>query len=281
MSIASTPATGLEDANRRFWDELCGTALARSLGVADHSADSLRRFDEAYFALYPFLTRRVPVNSFAGLRVLEVGLGYGTLGQMIAQAGAAYTGLDVAAGPVAMMRHRLGLLGIKGEAVQGSMLAAPFADASFDRVVSIGCFHHTGDTQRCLDEAWRLLRPGGVAHVMVYNRYAARRWQRWPATTAAEWLAETVRGRVDARPGAAQRGAYDSDSSGAAAPETEFFSARQLRRMLGRFHRVELARENVGDLKIGGRVLIPRRFLLGTIGRCAGQDIYVRAEKQR
>jgi SAM-dependent methyltransferase len=281
MSMAApTAPTGVQEANRRFWDELCGTALARSLGIADHSADALRRFDAAYLAFYPFLTRHVPVTGFAGLRVLEVGLGYGTLGQLIAQSGAAYTGLDVASGPVAMMRHRLGLLGLAGSAVQGSMLSAPFADASFDRVVSIGCFHHTGDTQRCLDETWRVLRPGGVAHVMVYNRYAARRWQRWPATTLAEWLAEAARGRVDTRTPADQRLAYDSDSSGAAAPETEFFSTRQLARMLRRFHRVELARENVGDLRVAGRVLVPRRFLLGNLGRCAGQDIYVRAEKR-
>jgi SAM-dependent methyltransferase len=273
-------STVMTAANRRFWNELCGTALARSLGIADHSADALGRFDEAYLAFYPFLTRHVPVTSFTGLRVLEIGLGYGTLGQRIAQSGAAYTGLDVAAGPVAMMRHRLGLLGLAGSAVQGSMLAAPFADASFDRVVSIGCFHHTGDTQRCLDETWRLLRPGGVAHVMLYNRYSARRWQRWPATTLAEWLQEAARGRVDATVPAAQRLAYDSDGSGAAAPETEFFSTRQLERMLRRFHRVDLAKENVGDLRIGGRVLVPRRFLLGNLGRCAGQDIYIRAEKR-
>src|SRR4051812_21685656 len=39
--------------NARFWDELCGSALARSLGIADASRESLSRFDRAYLDLYP------------------------------------------------------------------------------------------------------------------------------------------------------------------------------------------------------------------------------------
>jgi SAM-dependent methyltransferase len=271
--------TDLTEANRRFWDELCSTSLARSLGITDHTADSLREFDEAYMALYPYLLRHVPVDRFRDLRVLEVGLGYGTLGAKIAQSCGSYTGLDVAAGPLSMMRHRLGLLGIPGDTVHGSMLDAPFCDGSFDRVVSIGCFHHTGDAQRCFDETWRLLRPGGIAHLMVYNRYSARRWQRWPAQTLAEWLAETALGREATAASADQRGAYDRNSAGAPAPETAFFSTRQLGRMLRRFRRVELAKENIGGIKFRERVVIPRRALLCTVARFAGQDIYVRAEK--
>ena len=269
----------VSEANRRFWDELCGSSLARSVGITDRTAASLAKFDEAYMELYPYLLQRVPVADFAGLRVLEVGLGYGTLGQKIAQSCRSYTGLDIAHGPVQMMRHRLGLAGIAGNAVQGSVLDAPFPDASFDRVVAIGCFHHTGDTQRCLDETWRLLRPGGIAYLMVYNRYSALQWQRWPGRTLAAALAEWGLGRWDTAPTVGQRHAYDRNSAGAAAPETQFFSTRQLRRMLGRFRRLELAKENFGNVKMGGRILIPRRSLLRLAGPAIGLDIYVRAEK--
>ena len=269
----------LTEANRRFWDELCGTEFARAVGVTDRTGASLAKFDEAYLEMYPYLLRRVPVADFAGLRVLEVGLGYGTLGQKIALSCRSYTGLDVAYGPVEMMRYRLGLAGVAGDVVQGSALHAPFPDASFDRVVAIGCFHHTGDTQRCLDETWRLLRPGGIAHLMVYNRYSALQWQRWPARTLAAWLAEWELGRWDTAPTAEQRYAYDRNSAGAAAPETQFFSMRQLRRMLRRFRRVELAKENFGNLKVGGRIVIPRRALLRIAGPAVGLDTYVCAEK--
>lgn len=269
----------LTEANRRFWDELCGSALARSAGITDRTAASLAKFDEAYMAIYPYLLQRVPVADFGGLRVLEVGLGYGTLGQKIAQSCRSYTGLDIAYGPVQMMRHRLDLAGIAGEVVQGSVLEAPFPDSSFDRVVAIGCFHHTGDTQRCLDETWRLLRPGGTAHLMVYNRFSALQWKRWPGRTAAAWLTERGLGRWDTTATVEQRYHYDHDSAGAAAPETQFFSLWQLRRMLRRFSRVDLAKENFGNVAVRGRVVIPRHALLRTAGPLLGTDIYIRAEK--
>lgn len=54
---------------------------------------------------------------------------------------------------------------------------------SLDYLVSIGCFHHTGDVQRCIDETYRVLKPGGRACIMVYNRFSCWQWVKWPATT--------------------------------------------------------------------------------------------------
>ena len=51
--------------------------------------------------------------------VLEVGLGYGTVGQKIAESGARYTGLDIAQGPVDGLNHRLAQSGLPGRAIQG------------------------------------------------------------------------------------------------------------------------------------------------------------------
>ena len=41
--------------NAEFWDELCGTTFARSVGVTDASPQSLARFDAAYMEFYPYL----------------------------------------------------------------------------------------------------------------------------------------------------------------------------------------------------------------------------------
>lgn len=180
----------LDEANARFWDELCGSNLARQLGIRDRAPESLHRFDEAYFAMYPYLLPLVRPERLAGRRVLEVGLGYGSLGQKLAAAAGSYTGLDIAAGPVEMMSHRLRLAGLPGRAVQGSALEMPFPDGHFDAVVAIGCFHHTGNLQRCLDETYRVLAPGGVALVMVYNKFSLRQWMQWPGPTAAAFMDE-------------------------------------------------------------------------------------------
>ena len=184
--------------NAAFWDELCGSHLARQLGVRDASPGELARFDAAYLALYPYLLRYFQREHVEGRRVLEVGLGYGTLTEALARMGADYHGLDIAAGPVEMARHRLaGVPGARPEQVQqGSVLELPFPDASFDLVASIGCLHHTGDLFGAIQEVRRVLRPGGRLVLMVYNRRSLRRLVAAPAgrcTAAATARAPTRR----------------------------------------------------------------------------------------
>ena len=267
----SSPA--IDAANAAFWDELCGSSFARALGITDRSATSLEKFDRAYLGLYPYLLRHVPVHTMRGQAVLEIGLGYGTLSQQIAAAGAAYTGLDIAAGPVDMVNHRLRMAGLPGTAIQGSMLECPMPDASMDCVASIGCFHHTGNLQRCIDETFRVLKPGGRAFIMVYNRFSYRQWSRWPGATLRAAIGKTG-AVVDA-----QRKAYDANAAGDGAPETVFTSIAELRAMLGRFAGVSIARENCDHFTLRGRTLVPRNALLGTLGRSIGLDLYATATK--
>jgi SAM-dependent methyltransferase len=110
--------TGIDAANASFWDELCGTNLAREIGVTDAAPASLERFDRAYLDLYPYLAGYLRAPAMAGRRVLEIGLGYGTVAELLARAGADYHGIDIAEGPVAMARERLAR-------VRGALLVAP------------------------------------------------------------------------------------------------------------------------------------------------------------
>ena len=269
---------GLDEENRFFWDELCGSGLAAAIGLEDRSAQSLARFDEAYLGIYPYLLKRVPVHEMSGQRVLEVGLGFGTLGRKIVEAGADYSGLDISEGPVRMMNARLQMLGREPAAVQGSMLDCPFEDGSFDAVVSIGCFHHTGDTQRCFDETYRILRPGGRAYAMVYNAFSFRQWSRWPWETLRRMVEERRAAVTRGVGGEEQRKAYDADSKGRGAPFTEFLSIRQLRKMLSRFSDSRFRKENCDPITIGN-VQIDRERILSTLGRALGLDIYIQATK--
>ena len=83
----------VDTSNSEFWNELCGSQLARTLGVTDSSIPSLKRFDDWYFDFYPYLLPFVSAAGLKGRRVLEVGLGYGSLSQKVAEFGATYTGL--------------------------------------------------------------------------------------------------------------------------------------------------------------------------------------------
>jgi SAM-dependent methyltransferase len=260
--------------NARFWDELCGSVLARSVGIVDASRESLARFDRAYLELYPYLLGYVRPAEWKDRRVLEIGLGYGTLSQQLLAAGGRYTGIDIARGPAAMVNHRSRLLGGAPCAVRGSVLALPVADQSIDCLVSIGCFHHTGSVAQSIRETHRVLKPGGVAVVMVYNQFSYRHWMRWPVATARAWGADRAGRRIPTAP-IHQRKKYDANAAGLAAPETVFLSADRLRRMFSDFRSVEISTENNTNML---RV-IPRRLLLSTLGKRLGLDLYVRAIK--
>lgn len=273
--VTLTNQSAVDASNAQFWSELCGSSLARAIGVDDVSSESLARFDRAYLDIYPYLERYLPWHS--GERVLEIGLGYGTVGGLLAGRGLEYHGLDIAPGPVAMMEHRIGLLGAIGSAARGSALDIPHPDGSFDVIVSIGCLHHTGNLAAAIDEVHRVLRSGGESMLMVYNARSYRRLTTLPAEAlmSGAWR-DPVRRRELAR------GAYDSNEAGDAAPMTEFVSASELRTMLGRFREVTLRKENCDPLVLGWgplRRAIPRERLLGNLGRVLGLDLYATARK--
>ena len=49
-------------------------------------------------ALYPYLQRYLPPGELRGKNVLEIGLGYGTIGQILATQAARYVGVDITGG---------------------------------------------------------------------------------------------------------------------------------------------------------------------------------------
>ena len=124
--------------NAVFWNELCGSGLARHIGITEITPESIKLYDKAYMGVYPYLEKYVTSADLKGKRVLDIGLGYGTLGQFIDSMGCDYYGLDIAEGPVAMMTDRLKLAGreTEGRVQVGSALNIPYADGYFDYVYS-------------------------------------------------------------------------------------------------------------------------------------------------
>ena len=257
--------------NTTFWDELCGTGLAAQLGITEASPENLARFDRAYMEMYPYLDDYLPSPAGEHERLLEIGLGYGTISQILAARGFDYYGLDIARGPVEMVRFRLAELGVPNPAARvraGSVLGLDHPDESFDQVVTIGCLHHTGDLPRAVDQVRRVLRPGGRALVMVYNRHSFRR--------AKMALARRLRGEQPDEE--EMRGSYDRNLEGQAAPATEYTSRAEAKRLFSGFSDVRVGRENFDPLVLPG-MTVPRERLLGWPAHLAGLDLYVSARK--
>ena len=265
----------IDAANAGFWDELCGSTLARSLGIDSATPENLARFDEAYLEAYPYLTGYLPGAGTRGSRLLEIGLGYGTVSQILAERGFDYHGLDIAQGPVEMVRQRLRYLGVEDaeeQVIAHSVLDMPHPPESFDDVVTIGCLHHTGDLKQAVEQVHTVLKPGGRALVMVYNKNSYRR-----VKMAAGRIPERIRGNGDdADEG--MRHAYDHNTEGETAPATEYTSVRGAKELFGAFSSVSVRRENFDYTNFRGRP-ISRDLLLGVPAHRAGLDLYIQATK--
>ncbi len=104
---------------------------------------------------------------------LEAGCGTGQLSNFLALAQRDMVGLDFSRASLTLAedfrsRFEIG----RANFVQGDLFHPPFADESFDDIVSLGVLHHTDDSQRAFESLVRLLKPGGHFILGLYNRYA-------------------------------------------------------------------------------------------------------------
>ena len=110
----------------------------------------------------------------AGHRVLDAGCGTATLTLMVKRAAPAaeVVGLDGDAKILAIARAKAGHESVQFD--EGLATALPYADASFDRVVTSLVLHHltTADKERALAEMLRVLRPGGELHIADWAKPA-------------------------------------------------------------------------------------------------------------
>lgn len=87
-------------------------------------------------------------------RVLDLGGGTGRVAQFLQAAQVVVADLSRK-----MLRYAVAKPGLQGVCARGEQL--PFPTAAFDRVLIVDALHHVQDQEQVLDEAWRVLRPGG------------------------------------------------------------------------------------------------------------------------
>lgn len=162
--MATAPSSSeLKQAVQQFWNsDPCGS---RYLG---HGED-FDAHSRARYTLEPYIADFAQFDSAQGLRVLEIGVGMGSDYLRWLRAGAEAAGVDISARSLSEARRRCELAGWKPDLQLADAESLPFPDCSFDLVYSYGVMHHSPDTQRCLREAWRVLKPGGRVRVMLYH----------------------------------------------------------------------------------------------------------------
>lgn len=157
-----------------------GSDPAGAVYGRDHEFGSREFFDEVerhrYQEYAPWMPEVMGFNDHAGEKLLEVGCGMGTDLLQFARGGAICTGADLTPRSVEISRHRFKLYDVPGTFLIADGERLPFPDNCFDIVYSNGVLHHTPDTGGAVQEIHRVLRPGGIAKVMVYYRHSLNYW---------------------------------------------------------------------------------------------------------
>jgi len=130
----------------------------------------LSRFYDAYWQEKGDLFDHERLNQIAdhvqpGERVLALDCGPGVMARKLADRGAQVIGVDMSAVAVARAREK----GIEAHHVDLDVEPLPFADGSFDTLLSDSGLEHRFHVERALDEAVRVLRPGGTCILALPN----------------------------------------------------------------------------------------------------------------
>jgi SAM-dependent methyltransferase len=167
--VGARPATGVGAASvRAYWNShIHDVAITRSPVGTREFFDEL---DEYRFDKLAHLPRLVDFEGHRGRRVLEIGCGTGTDLVRFAQGGADVTGVDLSDTAVGLSRQNLAVHGCAGRAIVADGAQLPFADATFETVYAHGVLQYAPDPRAIVQEALRVLEPGGDAVFMVYNR---------------------------------------------------------------------------------------------------------------
>ena len=163
-----------KQANIEQWTaDPCGEVAATGdTGTNDYFAS----LDRARHEYAPWMASQLDYAGTTGRDVLDVGCGQGIDLVRYARTGARVTGIDLTPRHVELARRHLEAAGLAGKVVVGDAEQLPFDDDSFDRVSSNGVLHHTPDIAAALREIRRVLRPGGEARIIVYNRSSFHYW---------------------------------------------------------------------------------------------------------
>jgi ubiquinone/menaquinone biosynthesis C-methylase UbiE len=140
----------------------------------------------------------------AGDRVLDLGCGTGGLALAVKRLcpGAAVTGIDPDPKALARARGKAARAGVELALEQGFGDALPFADASFEHVVSSLVLHHLPADEKdgALREAARVLVPGGGLRVLDFGPPASALARALTGVLhRAESLGEQLAGEIPER----------------------------------------------------------------------------------
>lgn len=122
---------------------------------------------------FPWIMARIEREAalLQGKHLLEIGCGMGFDSLEFLKRGVRVTVTDLTPNAVDLTRRHFEIEQVQAEDVRtANALDLPFAEGTFDAVWANGVLHDTGDTERAIQEARRVLKPGGRAVISHFYR---------------------------------------------------------------------------------------------------------------
>ena len=227
-----------------------------------------------YTEYAPWMPSVMGFNDFAGARLLEIGCGMGTDLLQFARGGAHCTGIDLTPRSIEITRRRFELYEMPGDFLIADGERLPFTDESFDVVYSNGVLHHTPDTKGVVREIHRVLRPKGIAKVMLYHRHSLNYWGEIILHRGI-LRGQLLRGRTPEE----IMSRYVEYSAHEARPVVKVYSRKEARHLFKNFREVKTQIEQLVRAELGLlNPLIPEK-LFSRLSRAIGWNVIITAKK--
>jgi ubiquinone/menaquinone biosynthesis C-methylase UbiE len=170
LAMIETQLTAANNAAIQQWTH-------RPCGALDRPDESSLAYFEAverdrYEGYAPWMRDFVNFGSYAGKKVLEVGVGQGTDLVQFAKGGADVSGIDITQRHLDLTARNFKVRGMRANLQYAAAAAIPFESDSFDVVYSFGVLHCTDNTVRSISECHRVLKPGGELILAMYYTYS-------------------------------------------------------------------------------------------------------------
>ena len=234
-----------------------------------------------YDRYYPHIKKWAEFDYHPGEQVLEIGVGIGTDLVEYAKSGAIVSGTDLGKDQVMLTKLNLDLHDLPYKEIkEGNIEHLPFSDNSFDVVLCIGVIHHTPNSQKAVDEIFRVLKPDGQAMVLVY----ARGWKHYlkrcfiHGLLLGKWF----------KYGLDWKKVYSEVSEvHGGAPKTDVYTKGQVKKMFKAFPDLEIQKARLGEVfeyradntgKVPG--FMKNIFFLFGFEKILGENWLIRAQKK-
>lgn len=234
-----------------------------------------------YNVYYEHLCQTAEFQWHRGEEVLEIGCGLGTDLVEYAKHGAHVTGVELGPDQVMLTKLNLELHGLPyKDVVEGNAESLPFPDNSFDFIYCFGVIHHTPNTEKTVEEMYRVLKPDGTAVVMVY----ARGWKHYIKRCFIHGI---LKGRWFVH-GFSWKKVYNEVSEvHGNSPKTEIYTKRQVKKLFDVFPEVDAKKKRLGEFfeyKPYNTYMLPlfvrNFFRLFNLEGLVGENWMVRVQKK-